>query len=292
MEQAIEKAGVLIEALPYIQAFRDRIVVIKYGGSTIERNSADENILRDVVFMRTVGMRPIIVHGGGKNITKRLAAAGIETSFVKGLRVTDERSMEIVEDVILNDVNAKIVAKLGELGCEAEALSGKTGRMIRVRKMTGTDENGAVIDWGFVGEVRRVNPRPLFDVLIAGKVPVVAPLGVDEHGSVYNINADTVASEIASSLTAEKLVYLTDVPGILYDPKDERTVISTIHVEDVPKLKEQGVIAGGMIPKVDACVHALQNHVYKTHVISGFIPHSLLLEIFTDKGIGTEIVNG
>ena len=280
----------LIEALPYIQAFKDRIVVIKYGGSTIADNSPEASILRDVALMKSVGMRPILVHGGGKSITKRLAGAGLPTVFVQGLRVTDAAAMAIVEDVLMNEINAAIVATLGNFGCEAEPLSGKTGRMLRVRKLTGVDEAGAPIDWGFVGEVLRVNPRPIFDVLLANRIPVIAPIGVGEDDQAYNINADTVAAEIAASLTAEKLVYLTDVPGILYDPKDPATVISTIHVPDVPGLKTAGVISGGMIPKIDACVHALNNHVFKTHIVSGLIPHSLLLEIFTDKGVGTEIV--
>jgi acetylglutamate kinase len=290
METAIQKASALIEALPYIHAFRDRVVVIKYGGSTFGDEQPDTTILRDVVFMAAVGMRPIIVHGGGKHISKRLAGAGIETQFVQGLRVTDGEAIKIVEDVLVNDVNAGIVATVREIGGRATGLSGKTGRMIRVRKLQGQDAHGVALDWGYVGQVTRVNPRPLFDELLAERIPVVAPLGVDEDGAVYNINADTVASEIASSLTAEKLVYLTDVPGILQEPTDEGSLISTICAADVPRLIAEGVIAGGMLPKVEACLNALRNQVHKTHIVSGRIEHGLLLEIFTDEGVGTQIV--
>jgi len=290
MKIAQEKATVLIEALPYIRAFKDRIIVIKYGGSTIEEESLDEGILRDVFFMASVGMRPLIVHGGGKHISRRLKEKGVETSFVQGLRVTDERAIEVVEDVLVNEVNAAIVNKLREFGCNAQSVSGKTGGMVRVKKMTGTDENGESIDWGFVGSVKRVNPRPLFDVLLGSCVPVVAPMGVDDEGNLYNVNADTVASEIASSLTAEKLVYLTDVPGILRKQDDEASLISTIKTAEVAGLIKEGVIAGGMLPKVEACLNALKNNVHKTHIISGKVQHSLLLEIFTEAGIGTQVV--
>jgi len=290
MQTAIEKARVLIEALPYIQAFRDRIVVIKYGGSTLDDDSPEVSVLRDVVFMAAVGMRPILVHGGGKHISRRLAAENIESEFVEGLRVTDERSIGIVEDVLVNEVNAGITAKLKEFGCEATGLSGTSGRMIRVEKMTGTDAAGKALDWGFVGRVVRVNPRPLFDKLLDGGVPVVAPLGLDAAGRVHNVNADTVAAEIASSLTAEKLVYLTDVPGILRSSDDEGSIISSIKASEVPDLKRRGIITGGMLPKIDACLEALKNHVHKTHIVSGLAPHSLLLEIFTREGVGTEIV--
>ena len=290
MQQAIEKARVLIEALPYIKAFQGCVVVVKYGGSTLGDDHPDPAILRDIVFMATVGMRPILVHGGGKRISKRLKEAGIDSRFVQGLRVTDASAMRVVEDVLVNDVNVAIVTMLRGLGCDAVPLSGTTGRMVRVEKMTGTDEQGTPVDWGFVGRVARVNPRPIFNELMARRVPVVAPIGVDDQDNSYNVNADAVASEIASSLTAEKLVYLTDVPGLLRNKDDEDSLISTIRVEDVPGLTAEGVISGGMLPKVEACLNALRNHVHKTHIISARIPHSLLLEIYTDKGIGTEIV--
>ncbi|RLD11803.1 MAG: acetylglutamate kinase [Chlamydiae bacterium] len=290
MKTAIEKSNVLIEALPYIQQFKNKIVVIKYGGSTLENDSPEISVLRDVVFMAAVGMKPIIIHGGGKHISRRLEKENIKTEFVNGLRVTSKKAISIVEDVLVNEVNSWLVNKINELGYPATQLSGKTGRMIRVKKISGKNEKGENVDWGFVGEVQRINPRPIFDVLLEEKIPVIAPLGVDADGYVYNINADTVASEIASSLTAEKLVYLTDVQGIFRNIKDENSLISTIKVDEIPKLKNEEVISGGMIPKVDACLGALKNHVHKTHIINGKTPHSLLLEIFTDKGIGTEII--
>ena len=290
MQEAIEKSKVLIEALPYIQEFKDKIVVIKYGGSTLEDDSAEVSALRDIVFMAAVGMRPILVHGGGKHISKKLEKEKIKTEFVQGLRVTCDKAISVVEDVLVNDVNAWLVSKLKNFGCKAAPLSGKTGKMIRVEKMKGKNEKGEDIDWGFVGKVARINPRPVFDSLLAGKIPVIAPIGVDETGNIYNINADTVASEIASSLTSEKLVYLTDVQGIFKDINDETSLISTIKIDEVTQLKKDGIISGGMIPKVDACLEALKNHVHKTHIISGKTQHSLLLEIFTDQGIGTQII--
>ena len=290
MKEAIEKSKVLIEALPYIQQFKNKIVVIKYGGSTLEDDSPEISVLRDVVFMAAVGMKPIIVHGGGKHISRRLEKENIKTEFIQGLRVTGENAIPIVEDVIVNEVNSWLVDKINSLGHHAAQLSGKTGRMIRVKKLTGKNEKGENVDWGFVGKIQRINPRPIFDVMLEGRIPVVAPLGVDLEGNVYNVNADTVASEIASSLTAEKLVYLTDVQGIFRNIKDENSLISTIKVDEISKLKNDGIISGGMIPKIDACLEALKNHVHKTHIISGKTPHSLLLEIFTDKGVGTEII--
>lgn len=290
MKKAIEKSKALIEALPYIQQFKDKIIVIKYGGSTLEDDCPEISVLRDVVFMAAVGMKPIIIHGGGKHISKKLEKENIKTEFVQGLRVTCGKAISVVEDVLVNEVNAWLVDKINSLSHPAVPLSGKTGKMIRVKKMSGKNEDGEDINWGFVGKVQRINPRPIFDVLLDGKIPVVAPLGVDASGKTYNVNADTVASEIASSLTAEKLVYLTDVQGIFRDIKDENSLISTVKVKDVPELKKEGVISGGMIPKIDACLEALKNHVHKTHIISGKVQHSLLLEIFTDKGVGTQII--
>ncbi len=290
MEHAIAKARVLIESLPYIQAFKGRVVIIKYGGSTLGDDNPDVNILRDIAFLSAVGVRPIVVHGGGKLISQRLKERGIETSFVQGLRVTTAEAVRVVEEVLVNDVNASLTATLERLDCPATGMSGTINGMIRVERMTGTDDHGAALDWGYVGRVTRVNPRPLFDELLARRVPVIAPLGVGADSATYNINADTVAAEIAASLTAEKLVYLTDVPGICRDPKDPRTLLSTVHMNEVPGLIEAGVISGGMLPKISGCLEALHNDVHKTHIISGRIPHSLLLELFTDTGIGTEIV--
>ena len=290
MERAIAKARVLIESLPYIHAFKGRVVVIKYGGSTLGDDNPDVNILRDIAFLYAVGMRPIVVHGGGKLISQRLKEQGIESTFVQGLRVTSAEAVRIVEDVLVNEINAALTATLERLECPATGMSGAGNGMVRVERLTGTDERGEPLDWGYVGRVTRINPRPLFDELLARRVPVVAPLGVGPDSMTYNINADTVAAEIAASLTAEKLVYLTDVPGICRDPKDPHSLLSTVHLNEVPRLIEEGVITGGMLPKINGCIAALNNDVHKTHIISGRIPHSLLLELFTDTGVGTEII--
>lgn len=290
MQHAIEKARVLLKALPYIQAFKDKIVVIKYGGAALDDPESDGDFLTDIVFLASVGIRPIVVHGGGKAISRRLEEADVPSEFINGLRVTDARAIQIVEEVLAGEINHNLVVGLRTHGAVATGISGATGRMIRVTKMTGSRDDGTPCDWGFVGNVVRVNPRPLFDILMNNAIPVVAPLGIDAQGQHYNVNADTVAAEIAASLTAEKLMYITDVEGILRDPNDPSTLISTITLDDVPTMKKDGVISGGMLPKIDACVHALHNHVHKTHIVSGRIPHSMLLEIFTDTGCGTEIV--
>lgn len=291
MKEAIAKTEVLIEALPYIQKFRNRIVVIKYGGSTMAEEGVDEGILKDIAFMRAVGMCPVVVHGGGKHISRRTKEAGIEPNFVRGLRVTDERTMEVVEDVLANVVNANLVGKLRELGCPADSLVAASGsHTICVEKHTGLDEEGRPFDWGYVGEVRRINPRRIFESIMNGAVPVVAPIGRDHSGHAYNVNADTVASEIAGCLSAEKLVFLTNVPGLMRDPADPATLISSVRLSEIPALMQEGVIKGGMIPKVEACVEAMKNNVATTHIVGGDIPHSLLLEIFTDSGIGTQFL--
>ena len=224
------------------------------------------------------------------SFSRALKTAGVESNFVQGLRVTDEQAVKVVEQVLFQQVNFAIVNKLNEYGCKALQLSGKMNSMIRVEKMKGKDEQGNQIDWGFVGYIKRINPRLIFEAILNGKVPVIAPIGVDESGQIYNINADTVAAEVAVAVSAEKLVYLTDVPGIMRDPSDINTLISTIKESEVKQLIAQGVIKGGMLPKVEACVNSLKNHVSKTHIISGDIRHSLLLEIFTKSGIGTEFV--
>lgn len=290
MKEAIKKTEVLIEALPYIQKFKNRIVVIKYGGSTMAEEGVDEGILKDIAFLRAVGICPVVVHGGGKHISRRTKEAGIEPNFVMGLRVTDEKTMQVVEDVLINEVNAKLVAKLHELGCPAEALVAKHPHTICVEKHTGVDENGNPFDWGFVGNVRRINPRRIFEAILNGAVPVVAPIGRDQNGHAYNVNADIAASEIAGCLSAEKLVFLTNVPGLLRDPNNPETLISTVKLSEIEVLKEQGIIKGGMIPKVEACLEAMKNNVKTTHIVGGDIPHSLLLEIFTDRGIGTQFL--
>ncbi|MBR5623956.1 acetylglutamate kinase [bacterium] len=291
MKEAIKKTEILIEALPYIQKFKNRIVVIKYGGSAMAEAGVDEGILKDIAFMRAVGMCPVVVHGGGKHISKAMEKEGIAPNFVKGLRVTDEHTMRVVEDVLVNEVNAKLVEKLRELACPAEPLVAKHTHTICVDKLKGQDENGNPFDWGFVGKVRRINPRRIFETIMNGSVPVVAPIGRDQKGHAYNVNADIAASEIAGCLSAEKLVFLTNVPGLLRDPEDPKSLISSVHMSEIPKLVKEGIIKGGMIPKVEACLEAMKNNVKTTHIVGGDIPHSLLLEIFTDRGIGTQFLS-
>lgn len=290
LQQYIDKAAVLVEALPYIQSFRDKIVVVKYGGSTMaSREGGGDTVIGDIVFMEHVGMHPVIVHGGGKAIDRRLREGGVETRRVNGLRVTDEATMRVVEETLFGEVNAGIVSAIEALGGKAVGVSAKDAGIMRVSKHFAETEAGRV-DIGFVGDVDHIEPKPLFDLIEHGQIPVVAPIGRGENGDSYNVNADTAAGEIAAALHAEKLVFLTDVIGIMVDPRDPDSLLSTVHVDEVPDLIARETIAGGMIPKVKACVHSVKAGVRKTHVIDGTIPHSMLLEVFTDAGVGTQIV--
>ncbi|MFT5089362.1 MAG: acetylglutamate kinase [Candidatus Latescibacterota bacterium] len=285
----IEKAAVLIEALPYIQNFRDKIVVVKYGGSTMVGDGAEDTVLKDIVFMASVGICPVIVHGGGPAINRRLEEQGVETKRINGLRVTDEATMSVVEDVLFGEVNAGIVQEIEALGGHAVGVSAKDSGIMHVRKHLAQTPDGEA-DIGFVGDVDHIDPVPLVDLVQQGMIPVVAPIGCGPNEQSYNVNADTAAGEIAAALHAEKLVFLTDVIGILRDSQDEATLLSTVHVKDVARLVGEAVVSGGMIPKIEACVKAVKSGVRKTHIIDGRIPHSMLLEIFTREGIGTEIV--
>ena len=289
LQGSIEKAATLIEALPYIQNFRDKIVVVKYGGSTMVGDQEEDTVLKDIVFMASVGICPVIVHGGGPAINRRLEERGVETQRINGLRVTDKATMGVVEDVLFGEVNAGIVRDIEALGGKAVGISGKDTGVLNVRKHWANTADGPV-DIGFVGDVERVSTSPITDLIEGGMIPVVAPIGRGEDGQSYNVNADTAAGEIAAALRAEKLVFLTDVTGIMRDPEESSTLISTLHLLDVDHLVEEAVISGGMIPKVEACVKAVKSGVRKTHVVDGRIPHSMLLEIFTREGIGTEIV--
>jgi acetylglutamate kinase len=289
LQGSIEKAATLIEALPYIQNFRGKIVVVKYGGSTMVGDQEEDTVLKDIVFMASVGICPVIVHGGGPAINRRLEERGVETQRINGLRVTDKATMGVVEDVLFGEVNAGIVRDIEALGGKAAGISGKDAGVLNVRKHWANTTDGPV-DIGFVGDVERVSTEPITDLIEDGMIPVVAPIGRGEDGQSYNVNADTAAGEIAAALRAEKLVFLTDVTGIMRDPEESSTLISTLHVLDVDHLVEEAVISGGMIPKVEACVKAVKSGVRKTHVVDGRIPHSMLLEIFTREGIGTEIV--
>jgi len=284
--EALAKAGVLIEALPYIQNFYDKTVVIKYGGAAMTDTSIRRSVLQDVVFMSYVGMRPILVHGGGPFVSKRMEALGKASTFVKGFRVTDAETMKIAEEEFTR-INHDIVRELISLGASALSLSGKDDRLIEVRKHADIDGQ----DIGFVGEITKVNGDVIQRMMVSDIIPVIPPIGVGaEDGETYNINADQVAASIAGALAALKLVLLTDVGGIYKDIAEPSSLIPHATTADVAELIQTGVISGGMIPKVKACTHALELGVAKTHIIDAKIPHGLLLEIFTDKGIGTEIV--
>ena len=285
----IEKANVLLEALPYLADFRGEIIVVKLGGSVQEDERSLVSTLTDVAFMRVVGMLPVVVHGGGKAITRAMKEAGVEARFLNGFRVTDEASIRIVEDVIKNRVNAQIVDILRKAGVDAAPLPGDEV-FFAVRK-TGTDPaTGAPLDWGYVGEAVHCDTGPVRARLQAGAVPVVCPLGRGADGRVYNINADDAAAAIARALPSRKLAYVSDVPGLLRDPADPTSLIGTLHAGEVPELERGGVIAGGMLPKIESSLAALRAGVRKVHLVDGRMPHSLLLEIFTTRGVGTQIV--
>ncbi len=290
MEQFIQKAATLVEAFPYIRSFRDKIVVVKYGGSTQPDDGGSETILADLVFMETVGMRPVVVHGGGKEISRRLQGAGLESKWINGLRVTDAASMHVVEDTLFRVVNRRIVEGIQALDGCALGMSAKEAGVMHVRKHYAQLASDGKQDIGFVGDVRRVDPEPVRNACESETIPVIAPIGLGADGKSYNVNADTAAGEIARTLQAEKLVFLTDVNGILRDSADPDSRISTLHVNEVESLIHDGTAKGGMIPKLQACVRSVRGGVNKTHIIDGRVPHALLLEVFTREGIGTEIV--
>ncbi len=287
-------AEVLIEALPYIRRFYDRRIVIKYGGAAMEEDTLIHSVMEDIVLMKYVGMRPIVVHGGGPRISSWMDKLGKAAEFVQGLRVTDAETVEIAEMVLAGSINKGIVARINQHGGKAIGLSGKDANLIVAEKQEihATDENGhqTTIDLGFVGKIVGINTEPIITLDKAGYIPVIAPNGIGDDGQTYNINADTMAGEIAAALQAEKLIVLTDTRGILRDVADKTSLMPTIHLKEIESLIKKGLIAGGMLPKVEACMTALAGGVDKTHIIDGRILHSLLLEIFTEGGIGTEIV--
>jgi len=288
MEQYIEKANVLSEALPYFRQFYGKTVVIKYGGSAMEDEGIRRTTASDIVLMKYVGMNPVVIHGGGKAISDVMAKMGKKPAFHKGMRVTDEETKDIVEMVLVGRVNKEVVTLINQAGGKAVGISGKDGNLIQATKYR--LEGAQDVDIGFVGTVSKINPDPIRSLEQNGYIVVVAPIGFGKGGETYNINADSVAGEIAAALEAEKLVLLTDTPGILREEGDDSTLISTLKLEEVNELIEDGVIEGGMIPKVEACECALKAGVRKTHIIDGRVLHALLLEIFTDKGIGTQII--
>lgn len=289
MQEIIEKAKVLIEALPYIQQFRDETVVVKFGGSMMDDEAACRSILQDLAFMEVVGLRPVVVHGGGKAISRKMQETGLEPTFLHGHRVTDEASVAVVEQVLNHEVNPQMVTWIEAFGCRAHGVYGES--IVTAERRMGTDpETGEAVDWGYVGEPTDIDIEPIEAFLNSKMVPVVTPLGRGEDGKIYNINADVVAAAMARALGARKLVFLSDVPGLLEDPQDVTTRISHVEAADVEGLKDRGVISGGMLPKIGASVDALQAGVRKVHFIDSAMPHSLLLELFTEKGVGTEIV--
>lgn len=290
MESAKAKAAVLIEALPYLQEFRGRTVVVKFGGAAMDADGDLSKILFSLVFLSQVGVRPVLIHGGGQFITDAMKERGKQPAFVRGQRVTDAETLAIAEDVLINQVNVGLVRQLEALGGSAVGLHTRHGRPLLGEKLVGQDEQGRPVDLGFVGRVYSVRTAVIEQVLEAGCIPVLAPLAVTLDGESLNCNADSAAWKVAADLKAEKLVVLSDVPGILRNRQDEASLISTVTKADVERLEREGVISGGMLPKVDACVRAVEAGVRKAHMIDGRIPHALLLEIFTQEGIGTEIV--
>ena len=283
----------LVEALPYLSKFKNKTIVVKYGGNAMLNDDLKNKVLQDIVFLQCAGMRPVVVHGGGPEITRMLMQAGKKSEFVSGLRVTDAESVGIAEMALVGKINTDLVARLNTLGGKAVGLNGKDATLIQAKKhMADVYENGEVnlVDIGYVGNVEKVNTE-LIDVLLnAGFIPVIAPTGVGAQGETYNINADSVAGEVAGALKAEKLLVLTDVRGIYSDYRDENSFISTLTFEKAQELIIRGKIDGGMIPKVRACITALSGGAKKTHIIDGRAEHTILMEILSDKGVGTEVV--
>ncbi len=285
MENWLQKAGVLTEALPYIQRFRGQIMVVKYGGSAMVDHDLKKSVIRDVALLKLVGFRPIIVHGGGKEITKWVNKAGLETKFVNGLRVTDKETMEIAE-MVLNKINKGLVSMMEKLGVHAIGISGKDGTLLRVNKKYSKGQ-----DIGFVGEIKEVNTDLLEKLLNDDFVPVICPVGSDDGYYSYNINADDAACAIASAMGASKLAFLSDIEGVYRDPLDKSSLISEMTIAEAQEFLESGHAGGGMLPKLQNCIDAMKAGVSRVHILDGRIAHCLLLEFFTDRGVGTAIIN-
>lgn len=284
MEQVLKKAEVLIEALPYIQKFNRKIIVVKYGGSAMSNEELQKNVIKDVTLLKLVGFKPIIVHGGGKEISRWVGKVGKEAQFVNGLRVTDDETMEIAE-MVLSKVNKRLVTMVQELGVKAVGISGKDGGLLHVEKKYADGQ-----DIGFVGDIKEVNPKILYDLLEKDFLPIVAPIGLGDNFDTYNINADDAACAIARAVGADKLVFLTDIEGLYKDINDKDSFISRITSSEADTLIEEGFIGGGMLPKLNNCTSAIKNGVNRVHILDGRIPHCLLLEIFTNQGVGTAII--
>ena len=284
MNQILSKAEVLIEALPYIQRFNRKIIVVKYGGSAMSNVELQKNVIKDVALLKLVGFKPIIVHGGGKEISRWVGKVGKEAKFINGLRVTDEETMEIAE-MVLNKVNKSLVTMVEELGVKAVGISGKDGGLLQVDKKYADGQ-----DIGYVGNITKVDPKILYDLLEKDFLPIIAPIGLDDQFATYNINADDAACAIAKAISADKLVFLTDIEGLYKDINDKSSFISRLSASEADQLINDGFIGGGMLPKLANCTSAIKNGVNRVHILDGRIPHCLLLEIFTQKGIGTAIV--
>jgi acetylglutamate kinase len=286
MKKIISKAATLLEALPYIQRFRSQIFVVKYGGSFMDSPDPEERhrVARDVVFLEAVGINPVVVHGGGKAITRALEQSGVKSEFVSGYRVTDAASAEIADRVLSREINPEIVKAIQDFGGKARGFAGP--EIFRSRKFSPSTD----VDLGFVGEVSEVNVEPLRECIRRSVTPVISPTALGDDGKIYNCNADIAAAKTAVALKARRLVFMSDVPGLLRDPKDDATLLRHLQVSEVPKLQKTGVIAEGMVPKVDSAIAAIESGVEKVQFVDGRIPHSVLLEIFTDAGVGTEVV--
>jgi len=285
MGKILEKAETLIEALPYIQKFNRKIIVVKYGGSAMSNEELQKNVIKDVTLLKLVGFKPIIVHGGGKEISRWVGKVGMEARFVNGLRVTDADTMEIAE-MVLNKVNKSLVSMVQELGVKAVGISGKDGGLLECDKKYSDGQ-----DIGFVGDIKKVNPKVLYDLLEKDFLPIVAPIGLDEQFQTYNINADDAACAIAKAVSAEKLAFLTDIEGLYRNIEDKSTFISRLTATQAEELIASGCIGGGMLPKLANCTDAVREGVNRVHILDGRIPHCLLLEIFTNHGIGTAIID-
>ena len=285
MDQVMQKASVLIEALPYIQKFNRKIIVVKYGGSAMSNEELQRNVIKDVTLLKLVGFKPIIVHGGGKAISKWVGKVGKEARFVNGLRVTDEETMEIAE-MALGRVNKNLVTMVEELGVKAVGISGKDGGLLKVDKKYADGQ-----DIGFVGDIKEVDPKVLYDLLEKDFLPIVAPVGLDDDFNTYNINADDAACAIAKAVGADKLVFLTDIEGLYKDINDKSSFISRLTAGQAEELINGGIIGGGMLPKLNNCTSAIRNGVNRVHILDGRVPHCLLLEIFTNEGVGTAIIS-
>jgi len=290
MKEIITKAGTLLEALPYIQRFRSQTFVVKYGGSFMDSPDPSERhrVAREIVFLEAVGINPVVVHGGGKAVTRAVKAAGLSTHFILGQRVTDKATIKVVDKVLSRQINSEIVKAIEDLGGKARGFAGSD--IFRCKKLIPKDKDGKPIDLGFVGQVYDVNIDPLRECIRRRITPVISPTARGQDGLVYNCNADIAAAQTAISLKARRLVFMSDVPGLLRDPDDPNSLMSHLDVSEVPKLKKTGVVGEGMIPKVDSAVAAIQSGVEKVQFVDGRIPHSVLLEIFTDAGVGTEVV--